>query len=329
MEVAAVRSFIMTSMIIIAILIDRTSNPMRAIAFAASIILIINPENIIHPSFQMSFAAVLALIACFDLFKKINFNFENLNLLQKIFFYFASLSFASLVAGLATAPFALYHFSQFANYSILANLIAVPITSFLLMPCVILTFLLYPLHLEHLSLYIMDLGIKILINISNYIAKLPHSVTAFTKISDINLLIIVFGMIWFCIWNSRIRFLGVIIILLGIILQSLTHKPDIFIDWENRSIVAITSKNKIIFLNKPLNNFKNKLLMNQVGAEFSSQYQENISEEIYCKENLCTFNKHNIETKIHLKSMKIEIYKKGKISEIIEHGKNTSFIYLR
>ena len=80
MEVAAVRSFIMTSMIIIAILIDRTSSPMRAIAFAASIILIINPENIIHPSFQMSFAAVLALIACFDFFKKINFNFAELNL---------------------------------------------------------------------------------------------------------------------------------------------------------------------------------------------------------------------------------------------------------
>ena len=329
MEVAAVRSFIMTSMIIIAILIDRTSSPMRAIAFAASIILIINPENIIHPSFQMSFSAVLALIACFDFFRKINFNLRELNLLQKIFFYFASLSFASLVAGFATAPFALYHFSQFANYSILANLIAVPITSFLLMPCVILTFLFYPLHLEYLSLYVMNFGIKLLIDIAHYISNLPHSITAFTKISDINLLIISFGMMWFCIWISRIRFLGIIVIISGIISQSLTHKPDIFIDWDNGSIAAITSNNRIIYLSKPLSNFKNKLLMNRVGAESYLIYKENIAKEIYCTKDICTFNKYNIQAKIHLKSSKIEIYKNGKISDIIQNGKNTSFIYLK
>ena len=111
-------------------------------------------------------------------------------------------------------PFALYHFNQSSNYSILANLLAVPITSFWLMPCVVIAFLLYPFHLEILALYPMKFGIELMLNIAHYISNLPYSVTAFAKMSDLNLLIIVIGMVWFCIWHTRIRFIGMILILL-------------------------------------------------------------------------------------------------------------------
>jgi competence protein ComEC len=247
MEVAAVRSFIMSSIIIIAIIIDRLSNPMRAIAFAASIILIFSPENIVHPSFQMSFAAVMALVACFEIFTKLKFDFSEFNLIQKILFYLLSLSFASLVAGLATTPFALYHFGQSANYSILANLLAVPITSFWLMPCVVLAFILYPLHLEYFPLHAMKYGIKLMLEIAHYVANLPHSVTNFIKMTDTSLLIITLGMIWFCIWRTNARLIGIPIILLGIFIQSLTARPDIFIDWQSKTIAITNSKKQLIF----------------------------------------------------------------------------------
>ena len=323
MEVAAIRSFIMTSMIIMAIIIDRTSTPMRAIALAASIILLISPENIIHPSFQMSFAAVLALIACFELFGKIKFDFADFNFIQKGLFYLTSLSFASLVAGLATMPFALYHFSQSSNYSILANLLAVPITSFLLMPCVVLTFILYPLHLEFLSLYPMKLGIELMIKIAHYIANLPHSVTLFAKITDANLLIIVFGMLWFCIWNSKIRIAGIAIIIFAAILQSFTPKADIFIDWKNKNIAVLDKYNRLVFLTKPLAKFKKKLLMNHLGTSISLRYPAGKSKDLTCND-ICLFQKNNYQVKIDLKTPQIEINK----NIIMQSDKSTSLIYL-
>jgi competence protein ComEC len=312
MEVAAIRSFIMTSMIIIAIIIDRTSTPMRAIALAAIIILLIAPENIIHPSFQMSFAAVLALIACYELFKKLNFDIVEFNLVQKWLFYFLSVSFSSLVAGLATAPFALYHFGQSSNYSILANLLAVPITSFWLMPCVVLTFLLYPFHLEFISLYLMKPGINLMLNISHHVAKLPYAVSSFAKISDLNLLIITLGFLWFCLWRSKIRFIGVAVILVGIILQSVLAKPDIFIDRDNKTIAVLDEQDRLIFLSKPLVKFKKQLLMNYLGAKTALKYPQGKSDQIDCQNNICIFRKSDYSAEISLDTMQINVIEGNK-----------------
>jgi competence protein ComEC len=309
MEVAAVRSFIMSSIIIIAIIIDRLSNPMRAIAFAASIILIFSPENIVHPSFQMSFAAVMALVACFEIFTKLKFDFSEFNLIQKILFYLLSLSFASLVAGLATTPFALYHFGQSANYSILANLLAVPITSFWLMPCVVLAFILYPLHLEYFPLHAMKYGIKLMLEIAHYVANLPHSVTNFIKMTDTSLLIITLGMIWFCIWRTNARLIGIPIILLGIFIQSLTARPDIFIDWQSKTIAITNSKKQLIFLSNPFSRFKKQLLMNQFGVETVLNYPNGKSKQLHCNKNICLLHKNNYQVKFNLVTMNIEIIK--------------------
>jgi len=329
MEVAAIRSFLMTSMIIIAIIIDRISNPMRAIALAATVILIISPENIIHPSFQMSFAAVIALVACFELFTKLKFDFTDFNLAQKALFYFFSLSFASLVAGLATSPFALYHFSQSSNYSILANLLAVPITSFWLMPCVVASFLLYPLHLEFLPLHLMKYGIELMLKIANYIAALPYSVSNFAKITDINLLIIVFGMLCFCLFKTRIRLIGIVIIIIAIISQSFVTKPDIFIDWESKSIAIIDDEQRLIFLSKPIAKFKQQLLLNQLGIAKAFHYSKVESANLNCFKTTCHLQKHNYQVKFNLDSMNIEISAAGKLQQKLFNNKGTSLIKLK
>lgn len=328
MEVAAVRSFIMTSMIIFAIIIDRTSNPIRAIALAATIILLISPENIIHPSFQMSFAAVLALIACFEFFKKLQFDFSEFNIIQKFLFYILGSCFSSLVAGLATTPFALYHFSQSSNYSILANLLAVPITSFWLMPGVVLTFLLYPFHLEFLSLYPMEWGITLMLKISHYIAHLPYSVTTFAKITDLNILIIVFGMLWFCIWKTRMRFLGIAIIMLGILLQSFVTNPDIFIDWEKKNIAVLDKDNRLIFLTKQLPKFKKQLLMNQLGTSKALRYKPKISKGLYCKDKECVWTRDNYRVRFDLEAMKVKINEDGVLKSTLQKPQGTDFIFL-
>ncbi|MEK6733546.1 MAG: ComEC/Rec2 family competence protein [Pseudomonadota bacterium] len=326
MEVAAVRSFIMSSMIIISILIDRNSNPMRAISIAAIIILLSSPENIIHPSFQMSFLAVLALIACFESFSKIEFHFSEFSFLQKILFYFLSLSLASLVAGLATTPFALYHFSNSSNYSILANLLAVPITSFILMPCVVLTFLLYPFHLENISLYIMKFGIEILIKITNYIASLPHAVSIFPRITDTNLLLIILGILWLCIWQTRLRIIGIFITIIGIVSQSFIIKPDIFVDWQNKTYAIFDKENNHLrFFANPLTKFKKQLVMNHFGVKNESKNINNL----LCNDKLCEYKNENYLVEFDISNNKIKIFKDKKLYQIYENNIGTELITLK
>ncbi len=64
--VPAQRAFLMTSMVMIAILINRNAFSLRTVAFAATVILLVTPENLLGPSFQLSFAAVVGLIAAYE-----------------------------------------------------------------------------------------------------------------------------------------------------------------------------------------------------------------------------------------------------------------------
>ena len=59
------RAFIMASLLFLAVLIDRTAISMRTVAWAAMAILVVQPASLLHASFQLSFAAVVALIAAF------------------------------------------------------------------------------------------------------------------------------------------------------------------------------------------------------------------------------------------------------------------------
>ena len=325
MEVAAVRSFVMTSIIILSIILDQTNSPMRALSFAAIIILISTPENIFHPSFQMSFAAVLALIACYEKFK---FSFAKYSFIQHIIFYILSLCLASLTAGLATLPFAIYHFGLSANYSMLANLLAVPITSFWLMPLVVVSFILYPFHLESLSLNLMKYGIKLIIEIANKIASLPQSSTAFMKITDINLLLISAGMVILCLLLTKLRYIGIALILIALTLQASKKRPDIFIDYEDKIAAFIDENNKLIFITKTLSPFKKQLLLNQLGLTDHAIVNNNHSKLIDCDKEFCYFNKSHYSVILNKIDLTMLIYKNSQLIKIISRSSKTKLISL-
>ena len=104
-------------------------------AAAAAIVLVLAPEALLGPSFQMSFAAVIALIAVFEwLGPRFAQWMAEASLPRKAWLYVASVSVTTLVAGTASAPFAVYHFGRFVNYGVVANLVAVPLTTVWVMP---------------------------------------------------------------------------------------------------------------------------------------------------------------------------------------------------
>ena len=129
------RAFMMTGLVLLAILVDRTAISMRLVAWAAVIILVMTPESLLGASFQMSFAAVIALIAAYEVLRERLVTWRAAGgWWRRPGIYLTGIALTTLIAGSATAPFVLYHFNRFAGYGLVANLVAVPLTALWIMP---------------------------------------------------------------------------------------------------------------------------------------------------------------------------------------------------
>ena len=235
-HIAATRAFIMSSMVMLAIIIDRSPTPLRLISLAAIIILIKSPESVIHPSFQMSFMAVLALISFYSLYlkyvqSKIEINYSNkwLRYLMIPFSYAAGVSLSSIFAVISTAPFTIYHFNQYANYAILANIFVIPLVSFIIMPLIVFWAFLYIIGLESIISALLDLSISWMLDIAKYVSNIPGSSIKFASIDGISLSLFSLGFVIIALLNSRIRISGSFLILLGFLYNSISSKPYMII----------------------------------------------------------------------------------------------------
>ncbi len=146
-SVSTQRAYIMIAIVLIGVMIDRPALTFRTIAIAAFVVLLLAPQAVVHPSFQMSFAAALALIAAyqFGLPWRADAGTPAAARMalwggREVF----GLIMASLVAGLATTPYSAFHFHRLAPYGVLANLLAMPVISVWVMPMGILGVLTMP-----------------------------------------------------------------------------------------------------------------------------------------------------------------------------------------
>lgn len=297
MQVAAFRSFLMTSMVIIAILLDRTATPLRSIAWAAFIILLLQPESILDPSFQMSFAAVTALIAAYDL-NRSTFEFLLVHRLSgKLLTYIMGIISSSLIAGTATAPFAIYHFNQYANYSILANLVAVPLTSFIVMPLAVLAFFLYPLEWDGRALTLMHYGIEGVVAIAHWVAELPHAVKLIPFMPLSSLMLIILGGLFLCLGRGNIiRLFGTAPILLAIAMMVASPKPDILIDGKGALFAVRNSNGELIVSSKRHNRYARTMWLKQNGQIEAENFQKPTHKHslnpVDCDEDTCFYLLH-------------------------------------
>jgi competence protein ComEC len=141
-QVATQRSFIMIAVVLIGVMFDRPTVTMRTITIAALLVLFFVPQAVVHPSFQMSFAATLALVAGYERGAvKLRASADS-SLGARAALWGANeivgLTLASLLAGFATTPYAAYHFHRLSPYGVLANLLAMPVVSAWVMPMGIL-----------------------------------------------------------------------------------------------------------------------------------------------------------------------------------------------
>jgi competence protein ComEC len=132
-EVATQRSFIMIGIVLIGVMVDRPTLTFRTLTVAAFGVLLLAPEAIVHPSFQMSFAATLALVAGYQQGLPWMSKGGDTPLAAKIALWggreIVGLLLVSLLAGTATIPYVAYHFHRISPYGVIANLMAMPVVS--------------------------------------------------------------------------------------------------------------------------------------------------------------------------------------------------------
>lgn len=231
------RAFLMTAMVLVAVMLDRSALSMRLVALAALVVLALQPEALLEASFQMSFAAVVALIAAFEHAAPwFAARRRRAGLLAKTSFWIGGIALTSLVAGTASGLYALWHFNRFVHYGVVANLIVDPLTAFWIMPLAVLAFVLMPFGLEHLALTPMGWGIDALIWVAEWIAGWPLAATSYPALPLWSLLALTVGGLWLCLWRTSWRWWGVVGVVAALLPLGWPDRPDIRIDGSGRLV---------------------------------------------------------------------------------------------
>ncbi len=226
---ATVRSALMIVIMFTAVLLDRPALALRNVAIAAFVILAIYPESLLDAGFQMSFAAVTALIAVYEEVRRRFKRRSEPHPVLRVLMFFGGIMLSTVIASIAVAPFAAYHFHQSQQYAVIANLLAIPICNFVVMPAALLTLIAMPLGLESLPLYVMGLGIAAMTWCANLVAALPGAVGRIPAIPGVSFALMVAGGLWLLLWQTRLRLLGAASIVVGMLAAPWPSRPDMLI----------------------------------------------------------------------------------------------------
>ncbi|MBI5129815.1 MAG: ComEC/Rec2 family competence protein [Rhodopseudomonas palustris] len=261
-EVATQRSFLMTAVVLIAVMVDRRAITFRTLAIAALIVLLIAPEALVHPSFQMSFAATLGLVALVQIGMPALFASADSSATARAALWggreIAILALASLVAGLATTPYAAYHFHRVTPYGVIANLLAMPMVSAVVMPAGLLGLAAMPFGLDGVFWRIMEIGIDWMVVVALWVASLPGAIGRIASFGTGPLLLASFGIVLLGLMRTPLRYAGLLLLTIATGWALLTRQPEILIAGDGRQMALRGLDGRLRVMQSAADSFKLK-----------------------------------------------------------------------
>jgi len=253
--VSTQRAFIMVTIVLIGVMVDRPALTFRTLSMAAFGVLLLAPQAVVHPSFQMSFAAALALIAAYQhgmpggAYLRAG---ADSALSQRAALWgtreIVALVLASLVAGFATTPYAAYHFHRLAPYGVLANLLAMPVVSVWVMPTGILAVLALPLGFDAPLWRLMGGGIGWMTDVAQWVASLPGAVGHMPAFGTGPLLLVTAGLLLICLLRTPLRWSGAVIAAIAALWAFDAPRPDVFMSGNGRAAAIRGPDGRLVFL---------------------------------------------------------------------------------
>lgn len=259
------RALVVTLIVMGAILANRPALSMRNLALAAFVCLTFQPETLLGPSFQMSFAGVAALIALFERWSDGAGAHDMLPLREGgglslrgdgashgWFHRLVIVSTATtVVAMLATGPFSTYHFQTFNPWGLVGNAFGLPLVELLVMPLAFMGVMTYPLGLDGVFWHLAGLAAVPVLAGSQVIEDFAGAVIVVPSFGPGVLVLLVAGLLWACLWTTPLRWFALFPASLGVALAFVPDRPDMLIDREGRGAVVRSGGGRYVVLGRP------------------------------------------------------------------------------
>ena len=268
------RAFVMISIVMLGILLDRNPLSMRLVAIAATLILLVRPESLLSASFQLSFAAVVGLIAAYEggWGPLRQWSIEG-GFLRKVIAYGAGLIATTFIATLATTPYTLALFNRITLQTIVGNFLAIPLTSVLIMPAA--TFSIFSLLFGGIELvfWVFSFGLNQLIRIAEMVSSWPGAAILFPTPPPSFLGLITLGTLWMCIWKSKWRWLGMLPCGTACIILPFQNSPTIYASGDG-SVIAYSLKDVLYVSSLKRGSFYTDQWMKELGLKQKREWTQ-------------------------------------------------------
>jgi len=264
------RAMLMTGIMLLAVMLDRSVLSLRTIALAALVVLVLHPDALVGASFQLSFAAVLAMIAFYETWGRSWFvSHRDAGIISKVLMYFGGIAITTILVSLATLPASLHHFGRLQLLGVIGNAAAIPITSFIVMPFGMLAIMLMPLGWHEPFLRIANIGTDWMLDIAHWVAGMPQAVIALPGLPLPYYIAASLGFLLVCLWRGWIRWIGVPVMIVAMALGLVAPRADALIDAEARGF-GIHGHGETAYALKTPGNWSRK---NWLGYWGGTEYQ--------------------------------------------------------
>jgi competence protein ComEC len=265
-EVPTVRSCIAALLVLLGMAVGREALTLRLVAAGALVVLLIWPESLVGASFQLSFAAITSIVAVHEIprVKSLLARREEAWVIR-IVRNLVGLLITGLVVEAVLAPIALFHFHKSGIFGALANLIAIPLTTFVVMPVEALALLFDLIGWGAPFWWLTGKSLSLLLWIARNVAAFPGAVALVPSVSITAFGTIVVGGLWLLLWSSKDRLLGFVPILVGLMLVAATPRPDILLTDDGRHMAVRGADGRMALLRERTGDFVRDVMAERAG----------------------------------------------------------------
>jgi competence protein ComEC len=267
-QVPTVRSCVAAVLVLLGIALGRDAISIRLVAVGALVVLLFRPEAVAGASFQMSFAAVTAIVAIHSTaWGRRIFQRRDEDIFRRIGRSLAAIVLTGLAVEFALIPFALFHFHRAGLYGVAGNVIAIPLTTFVIMPLEAGALLLDSIGAGQALWWLTGKAIGALLGLAHAIAAAPGAVALMPSMPRWAFGSMVGGGLWLCLWADRVRLLGLLPIAIGGAAALASPTPDILVTGDGRHLVVLGSDGVPLLLRERAGDYMRDLFAEASGYD--------------------------------------------------------------
>lgn len=286
-EVPTVRSCVAALLVLGGLALGRDAITLRLVAAGALVVLLLWPEALVGPSFQMSFAAIVALVALgehprFRAFAAARDEAMPVRVARNL----TVMLLTGFAVELVLAPIALFHFHKAGMLGAFANLIAIPLTTFVVMPLEAMALLLDLVGLGAPFWWMTERALDLLLLVAHGVAASPWAIMMAPTMSVALFGAVVIGGLWCLLWRDRWRWGGLIPVAMGVVMTLMTSSPDILVTDDGRHVAVRTASGGMALLRERAGDYVREMLAESAGHDGEMEAIARLP-EARCSMDLC------------------------------------------